>query len=103
MPAAPHMDFATVASAALAQAKSLLPEWFPNGKFRGREFVIGNIHGDVGESLSVNTLTGHWADFSTDHKGGDLIALYAAIHGLSQIDAARRLGAAPRVGYRRLL
>ena len=91
MPAAPHMDFATVASAALAQAKSLLPEWFPNGKFRGREFVIGNIHGDVGESLSVNTLTGHWADFSTDHKGGDLIALYAAIHNINQAEAARKL------------
>ncbi|MEQ1890305.1 MAG: DUF3987 domain-containing protein, partial [Alphaproteobacteria bacterium] len=43
-------------------------------------------------SLSVNSLTGAWADFATGEKGGDLIALYAAIKGLKQSEAARDLG-----------
>ena len=36
---------------------------FPNGVQRGNEFVVGNINGDRGRSLSVNTKTGVWYDF----------------------------------------
>ena len=33
-------------------------------------------------------MDGKWADFSADERGGDLLSLYAAIHGLSMTRAA---------------
>ena len=57
---------------------------FPVGEVRGNQFVIGNIKGDKGDSLSI-TLTGAkaglWHDFATG-EGGDIFALWAACHGL---------------------
>jgi hypothetical protein len=91
MSASPEFDFEAVARAALAQASDLLQRWFPAGKFRGREFVVGDLSGAAGESLSVNTQTGEWADFSTDDRGRDLISLYAAIHRIRQLEAGKRL------------
>jgi hypothetical protein len=87
------IPFKEINSAALTQSQALLREWFPAGRLKGREFVVGNLYGDVGESLSVNVDTGKWADFSTDHRGGDLISLMAAtlFHG-DQAEAARELG-----------
>ena len=91
MSASPDFDFEAVARAALAQASDLLQRWFPAGKFRGREFVVGNLAGAAGESLSVNVQTGEWADFSTDDRGRDLISLYAGIHRIRNLEAAKRL------------
>jgi len=84
-------DFESVAHAALAQANDLLQRWFPAGKFRGQEFVVGDLSGAAGESLSINIRTGRWADFSTDDRGGDLISLFAAMHRINQIEAAKQL------------
>ena len=66
-----QIDFDAVARAALAQSKTLLPEWFPNGRWANREYLIGNLNGDPGESLSINSHSGAWADFSSDARGGD--------------------------------
>lgn len=93
MSAAPQLDFAAVARLALAQAESLLAAWFPAGRKRGHEWVVGNLAGDAGESLSININTGQWGDFASDERGGDLISLYAAIHRLGQGDALRGLAA----------
>ena len=90
MSAAP-MDYSLIAQTALARANDLLGQWFPAGKWRGREFVIGALDGRPGESLSINTQTGQWADFATDDRGGDLISLYAATHRLPQHEAAKQL------------
>lgn len=35
--------------------------------------------------------TGKWADFAGDVKGGDLISLYAAIEGITQVESANQL------------
>lgn len=85
------MDFATLAAQLLAKSRSLLLTWFPQGKLRGHEFLIGDLSGNPGESLSINVDTGKWADFSTGDKGGDLISLYAAVHNLTQGEAAKQL------------
>jgi hypothetical protein len=85
------MDIRSVAQALLPRAASVLAEWFPQGKLRGREFVIGNLAGDPGDSLSFNTQTGVWSDFADGSKGGDLVALYAAIHRTGQREAALEL------------
>jgi hypothetical protein len=88
------IPFEAIAAAALSQAESLLPEWFPNGKFKGKYFKVGSIQGDAGESLSINTDTGAWKDFAGGPSGGDMTALYAAkfCHD-DQSEAAHKLGA----------
>ncbi len=86
------IDFSALAADLLQRAHSLLPQWFPAGKFLGREFEVGNLQGEAGTSLKINAETGRWSDFAAGNKGGDLISLYAAMHGLSQIDAAKALG-----------
>ncbi|HWT29371.1 MAG TPA: VapE domain-containing protein [Methylophilaceae bacterium] len=72
-------------------APQLVESWLPGGKYRGREYLIGDLRGSPGESLSINVDTGKWCDFAAGMRGGDMISLYAAINSLSQIDAARRL------------
>ena len=95
----PLNDFDAVARSALSACPGLLHEWFPAGKVKGREFCVGNLRGDRGDSLSINLDTGQWADFaSADQKGGDLISLYAALNKLSQWQAARELSAKLGVG-----
>lgn len=91
------MDFAEINNRLLASAEQVLHEWLPAGKRRGREWVVGNLRGDPGESLSINMDTGVWADFAGAERGGDLVSLYAAMRGVSQSEACRALtnGAAP--------
>jgi len=86
-------DIASFAASLLPSAHELLRQWLPAGKLRGVEYVVGNLRGEPGESLSINTRTGLWADFSDDScRGGDLLSLYAAIHGMKQGEAAKALG-----------
>ena len=93
------LDYKTIARAALPRAVSICERMLPGGKLRGREWVCGDLRGGPGESCSVNTQTGKWADFASNAKGGDLMSLVAAIHGLSQLEAAERL--AVMLGMRR--
>lgn len=72
----------------------MLFDWLPGGRVVGNEFECGNLSGVAGRSLRVNLRSGKWADFSSNEKGGDLISLYAAIKGISQIEAYRQLGGA---------
>lgn len=90
----PPIRFADLAAALLQAADRLVPAWLPGGAVRGHEYVCGSLSGGKGSSCSVNLTTGAWADFSTDEKGGDLLSLYAAIHGLSQAKAALQVARA---------
>lgn len=86
------IDFEGLASELLAQARSVLPSWLPGGKIFGNEYVCAGLYGGAGESCKVNLKSGKWCDFATDNcKGGDLISLYAAIMGIKNGEAARRL------------
>lgn len=84
----PPIQFAALAEALLASADRLVPMWLPDGDQRGHEYVCGSLSGGKGSSCSVNLTNGRWADFASDEQGGDLLSLYAAIHGLSQAKAA---------------
>ena len=109
------IDFADLAAGLLQRADALVAAWLPGGTVKGHEYVCADLGGGEGGSLSVNLVTGVWADFSGDERGGDLISLYAAIHNLNQGQAARalmaeleRLGpddadAVPLLGQRALL
>lgn len=86
------IDYKGINAAALPVLDSLLAEWFPSGRRIGNEYVLGNINGEPGRSLSINVRTGKWADFSDGSKGGDPISLFAAaFHANSQKDAAADL------------
>jgi putative DNA primase/helicase len=92
----PHLqgiDFDAINRAALAACPDLLQQWFPAGRVHGREFHIGNLRGDRGESLRINLDTGLWADFAAGHdaKGRDLVALRAKMLGIPQPEAAREV------------
>ena len=73
-----------VKQALLSRLDSVLERIMPQGQIHGQRFVVGNIQGDPGESLSV-TLDGEnaglWLDFATG-EGGDIFDLLAATHGL---------------------
>jgi len=85
------IPFDAIAGALLAQAETLVPQWLPHGKRRGREWVCGDLYGEVGDSCSVNLQTGLWRDFASDEGGRDLISLFAAIHSIGQGTAAKQL------------
>ncbi len=85
------LSFEDVNSAAFAAFPNLLSRWFPNGRLHGHEFRIGNLQGEPGESLSINTSTGVWRDFASDDGGSDPVSLYAAINSLDQAAAKDRL------------
>lgn len=86
------IDFEVVNKTILDNYISVLHQWFPNGKKIGSNFCIGSLRGEPGESLKIDFKRGVWKDFSQDEKGGtDPISLYAAIHSLSQFEAAKRL------------
>lgn len=87
------IDFEGLAARLLSQAQSLLSQWLPGGRLIGQEWSCGDLTGVAGDSLKVNIRTGKWSDFSGTEKGGDLVSLYAAIHGIKNGEAARELGA----------
>ena len=77
--------------AALPHIEALCRRWLPNGRRIGAEWVCGSLRGEAGASCKVNLRTGRWADFASDHKGGDPVSLAAAVAGIGQAEAARRL------------
>jgi len=99
---AERIDFAAIADAALARASVLVPQWLPGGRREGHEWRCGSIRGEPGTSFAVNLNTGAWADFASDSdRGGDLIALYAAIftdgdQGKAARELAQSLAMEPR-------
>jgi len=85
------IDFPAIAQAALDRAETLVSQWLPGGHKSGHEWLVGDLSGNPGESTSINLRTGVWADFAGDAKGGDLISLFAAIHNIEQLEAAKAL------------
>lgn len=86
------IDFDAVDAGLLARADTLIPEWFPQGKRRGHEWVVGSLQGEPGDSLSINLKTGVWKDFAEGTGGKGLVSLYAKAHGMRNGEAARELG-----------
>lgn len=85
------LDFEKLASTLLSRIREVLPSWLPGGRMVGNEYTCGSLRGEPGDSCKVNVNTGKWADFAAGHQGGDLTSLYAAIEGIDQGEAARRL------------
>ncbi|GAB6035903.1 hypothetical protein JCM15519_04620 [Fundidesulfovibrio butyratiphilus] len=86
-----HIDFARINVAALANLPALLERWLPGGKREGGEWVCGSIGGEPGSSCSTNMTTCVGGDFAGEARWNDPVSLYAALQGLKQGEAARKL------------
>lgn len=85
------IDFPGLNNTLLERAFEFVSAWLPGGKRVGHEYVCADLNGGEGGSCSVNLNNGRWSDFASGDKGGDLVALYAAIHNLGQPQAAREI------------
>ena len=86
------IDYELLASVLARDGVALVQRWLPEGRRVGREWKVGSLKGEAGNSLGVNLDSFRWSDFTTGDKGGDLISLFAAINGMSQAEAAKALG-----------
>jgi hypothetical protein len=92
----PRPDFEAINAAALARLPDVLARLLPGGRAVGAEWHAGSLRGEAGHSLRVRLRgerAGIWCDFATGDRGGDVIALAAAVWRVSQSEAARRLAA----------
>lgn len=79
--------------AALNHLRALLPNWLPQGKLVGSEWVESRPVGvwGVARALKVNINTGAWTNSSTGHRGEGVVDLFAHINGITAKEAARYL------------
>ena len=85
------LNIKQIAESLAPSQETILTQICPGGTISGREYMAGSINGGPGKSFSLNLTTGKWADFATGEKGGDIIALYAAVNRINNAEAARTL------------
>lgn len=86
------INFDSINAGLLADYLGTLKQWLPNGKKIGPDWCVGSLSGEPGESLKIHVRKGVWKDFASGDGGSDPVSLYAAIHGIGQGEAAKRLG-----------
>ena len=67
----------------LLNIRGVLSYLLPGGVFQRGKFLVGDVHGNRGDSLVVELTgpkAGMWHDFAT-REGGDIIGLWAAVTG----------------------
>lgn len=86
-------NFNDIKAAALSNIDSVLNHWAPGGKRQGHEYIALNPTRSDSKpgSFSINLNTGAWADFASDAKGGDLVALVAYLENVKQGEASKLL------------
>ena len=69
-----------------------IDDWLPGGKRIGHEYTVRNPNrtDKNAGSFSINLDTGVWSDFATGDSG-DILGLYAYLHGLKQGEAAKEV------------
>jgi hypothetical protein len=89
------IDFRRIADAARPHLPEIVRRWLPAGRRDGALWRCGSIDGSPGQSLAITVsgpAAGRFCDFADDRvRGGDAIALAAAVFNLSQVEAARRV------------
>ncbi len=82
------IDFKKINQEALMRCPELLRSWLPGGTVEGNRYHCGSLEGGSGRSFYVYLDTGAWEEANGGDGGGDLVALYAAQHGLKMREAA---------------
>lgn len=83
------MDAGQIARRLADQAEQVAAYLLPNGKCQGREWCVGSISGEPGQSLKVciaGTKAGLWSDFATG-ESGDLLDLWCAVRSIALPEA----------------
>jgi hypothetical protein len=79
-----------IATALADRIESLCRELLPNGKIDGKNWAVGSINGEAGQSLKV-TLVGEnrglWLDFADEGYRGDALDLVEAVKNLKTVNA----------------
>ncbi|KEG21428.1 toprim domain-containing protein [Bartonella bacilliformis] len=68
----------------LLHVQAIAEMLLPQGRKKGNAWIIGNIHGEAGQSLSLclsGNKAGLWYDFA-EGIGGDLLDLWCAVKGI---------------------
>jgi hypothetical protein len=88
-----RIAYSRIADAARGNADAIARQWLPTGRREGHEWVALNPRRDDRHlgSFKINLRSGAWADFASNDRGSDLIALAAYLFGLTQAEAALRL------------
>ncbi|MEE9452076.1 MAG: hypothetical protein V3V61_04880 [Gammaproteobacteria bacterium] len=87
------INFSRINRLALNYLPVLLQRWLPGGKRVCHEYTVRNPtrNDRCSGSFKINLRTGHWADFATGDKGGDIISLAAYLFHLTQGQAAHQI------------
>lgn len=83
------MRASEVASRLAADPAGVAKHLLPNGRRDGREWVVGSVTGEAGDSLKVcisGSKAGVWCDFATG-QSGDLLDLWREVRGVSLVTA----------------
>lgn len=91
--------FETVGAALLSNAHAVCSHLLPGGIVVGNEYQCGDLRGGKGQSCKVNLQDGVWKDFAAGPGGSDLVALWAAVHGIEQGDARDQAAAWVGIAY----
>ena len=85
------LDFQSINRRASGQMRAILSHLIPGGVVRGEEYIVRNPTRTDRRpgSFKINLRTGHWADFATGDRGGDVISLVAYVNRIGQLEAAR--------------
>lgn len=78
-------DVGEIANMLTGDVESICRELLPNGRIHGREYLVGSVQGEEGQSLRIRLSGGKagvWKDFA-EGSGGDLIDLHMAVTGCS--------------------
>lgn len=73
---------------------ALCEHLLPKGIKRGRDWCVGSISGEAGDSLKVcisGAKQGRWADFAPGGDSGDVIDLWCAVRGVQLAEALNQI------------
>lgn len=83
------LNISNYASMLALRAEEVAKNLLPNGKKKGNEWLVGDIHGRAGNSLSVclsGDKAGVFCDFAKPEYAGDLVELWRQTRNLSMRD-----------------
>jgi twinkle protein len=83
-------DITEIKPKLVSRAREVAEHLLPHGVLRGKQWCVGNIAGDAGDSLQVcvgGSKVGIWSEFAALGESGDLIDLWQQVKHLSLIEA----------------
>ncbi|HWG06012.1 MAG TPA: toprim domain-containing protein [Beijerinckiaceae bacterium] len=83
-------DIVEIKRALESQAFRVAEHLLPRGVLKGKEWCVGSVQGEPGESLKIHisgSKAGVWCDFAEGGEGGDIIDLWRDVRGLNLASA----------------